>query len=171
MKKLAIAALFSFALLQPAFAADVPVSDASVHELLEVMHAKKMMIDMQSQVAGMMRDSMKQALAGQTVTAEQQKIMDETSAELAVLFRQEMRWEEFEPVMIAVYKKSFTQQEMDGMLAFYKSDVGQSIVAKMPLVVQNSMQTMQAHMNAIMPKLQKIVAEAVEKMLTQNANG
>jgi hypothetical protein len=118
-----------------------------------------------------MHDAMKQALAGQTVTAEQQKIMDQTAVEMAAVLKQEMRWEEFEPLMIAVYKKSFTQKEMDGMLAFYKSDVGQSIVAKMPQVMQNSMQLMQSRMGAIMPKLQKIVAEAVEKMLTQNANG
>jgi len=42
--------------------------------------------------------------------------------------------------MAAVYQQVFTEEELDGMLAFYKSPVGQSMVAKLPQVMNQSVQ-------------------------------
>lgn len=42
--------------------------------------------------------------------------------------------------MAVVYGEVFTEAELDGMLAFYTSPVGQSILAKTPQVTQQTMQ-------------------------------
>ena len=60
-----------------------------------------------------------------------------------------------------IYKQSFTQKEVNGMLDFYKSEPGQAVIAKMPLVMQNTMQAMQARMNTTFPKLQKLQQDAI----------
>lgn len=46
--------------------------------------------------------------------------------------------------MAVVYEQTFTDAELDGMLAFYKSPVGQSMVAKLPQVMNQSLQFSQA---------------------------
>ena len=62
-----------------------------------------------------------------------------------------------------VYKKSFTQQELDGIIAFYKTLAGQAAVNKLPVVMQNTMAEMQQMMQPIMSKMrqhgQEVAAE------------
>lgn len=54
--------------------------------------------------------------------------------------------EDFNQQIIKAYTKSakqhYTQQEVDAMIAFYSSDVGQSIITKQPAVVETYMQAL-----------------------------
>lgn len=157
-------ALFLCATVLPASAADKPASEASIKRLMEISDSKKLVDSVMLQMDSMMKTSMKQALAGQALTAEQEKVMLETQEKLASVMKEELKWEAIEPMFLDVYQKTFTQQEVDGMLSFYSSPAGQAVIKKMPLVMQTSMQIMQAHMSKLMPKIQQISAEGAEKM-------
>lgn len=41
-----------------------------------------------------------------------------------------------EPIQIPIYRETFEQAEIDGLIAFYGSPVGQAFVNKMPTVSQ-----------------------------------
>nr|WP_277611070.1 DUF2059 domain-containing protein [Microbulbifer celer] len=69
-----------------------------------------------------------------------------------------------EPLFTEVYQKSLTQSEVDGMLEFYKSKAGKAVVAKMPLIMQNTMTLMQQRMAGVAPKMQEIQATAMAKL-------
>jgi len=75
-----------------------------------------------------------------------------------------MTWESFEPNVIDLYKKSFTQSEIDGMVQFYKSPAGKAVIAKMPVVMQNNMQLVQGRMKTLLPKIQQLQQETFEKL-------
>lgn len=165
MKKFSIALLFLFHLAAfPALAADAPASDASIKRLIEITNSKKMLDGVMSQMDAMMKPSMQQALAGQKMTAEQETVLLEMQKELTTLLKNEMTWETLEPMFLEIYKKSFTQKEIDGMLSFYQSPAGQAVIKKMPLVMQMTMQMMESRMAVLIPKLEKISAESVEKL-------
>ena len=66
--------------------------------------------------------------------------------------------------MEEIYRKSFSQSEMDGMLKFYKSPAGKAVIAKMPVVMQNTMQVMQGEMAEMMPKIQQLIADTTSQM-------
>lgn len=161
--QLALALCLSAAML-PATAADKPASEASVKRLIEASDSKKLVDNVMLQMDSMMKASMKQALADQALTAEQEKVMIETQDKLAGLVKDELKWEVLEPMFLDVYQKTFTQKEVDGMLAFYKSPAGQAVIKKMPQVMQTTMQIMQARMSKLVPKIQQITAEGAEKM-------
>jgi hypothetical protein len=42
-------------------------------------------------------------------------------------------------VVIPIYEKHFTDQEIDAMLQFYQTELGRSIISKLPTVMQESM--------------------------------
>jgi hypothetical protein len=67
-------------------------------------------------------------------------------------------------MFIDIYKRSFTQGEIDGMLSFYKTDAGKALISKMPVVMQNSMQAMQSKMATTMPQIQQLQRETIEKL-------
>lgn len=155
-----------FLVINPAFAADNEASDASIRELLEVTQSKKMLDGVMAQMDSLMQRSMQQSLQGATLTEEQQKIMNEMQAKMVVLLKEEMSWDSMEPALIDIYKRSFTQPEVNGMLDFYRSPTGQAVIAKMPVVMQNSMQLGQSKMRTMMPKLQQLQQETMARLKT-----
>lgn len=156
-------ALFS-GLALSATPADKPASEASIRELIEITQVKKLLDNMSGQIDSAMQASMKQALAGQSLSPEQQKVMDEMRGKMVKLVSDSLKWDQLETVFIDIYTKTFTQREVEGMLSFYKTDAGKALIVKMPLVMQNSMQTMQSQMATLMPKIQQLQQETMEKM-------
>ncbi|MFD1215916.1 MULTISPECIES: DUF2059 domain-containing protein [Microbulbifer] len=161
MKKILITLVA--ALMTPlAFAAQP--SGESIRELMEITDTRNLVENGMNQADQMMQASMRQALQGQTIPAEDQKVLDDMRADMMALLKEEMSWTSMEPLFTEVYQKSLTQSEVDGMLEFYKSKAGKAVVAKMPLIMQNTMTLMQQRMAGVAPKMQEIQATAMAKL-------
>jgi hypothetical protein len=87
--------------------------------------------------------------------------MDKMEQKMSTLLAEEMSWSKMEAAYLQVYKESFTQDEINQLIAFYKSPTGQMFVQKMPTVMQKSMLAMQQQMGPLMGKIQAIQTEAV----------
>lgn len=164
MKRL-VASLMLVALGIPlAQAADAPPSEASVKHLLTTMNASKMMDSVWTQMDGAMKSSIQQATAGQPMNDAQKAIVDDMSKQMVTIFRESMSWDKLEPIFIRVYRKSLTQHEVNGIAAFYATPDGQAMLDKMPVIMQNTMQEMQAPMQEMMPKIQALARDSSEKL-------
>lgn len=141
-----------------------PAHEASVRELIEVTQGRKMMDAAGTQADAMMQAGLKQALGNQTLTAEQQAIVDDMRSRTVTAIKEQLNWDTLEPQVISMYEQTFTEQEMQGMLAFYRTDAGKAVIAKMPLVMQKAMQMVQQQMLALMPKLQAIERDCVARL-------
>ena len=75
------------------------------------------------------------------------------------IMRQEISWEKMREPMIDIYLKHYTEEELQQMLIFYQSEVGQSMLSKMPAVVQDSVILSQSMLENLMPKIQKLSDE------------
>lgn len=147
-----------------AFAADAPASEASIKEMLEVTGAKKLLDGMWPQIDAVMKTTMQQAMKGHPISAKDQETMDQMSAKIMASMKDELSWDKMEPLYIEVYEKSFTQSEIDGMLAFYKSPAGVAVIKKLPMVVQQTMVAMQQRMGPMMQRMQKTIAETAQQI-------
>lgn len=139
-------------------------NETSLRELLEVTRARDMTDTMLTQMDAAMKSSMQHAAEGESLNEAQRKVIDEMSAEFVALFKDEMSWEKLEPETLQVYRESFTQAEVDGMLEFYRSDVGQAVVAKMPSVLESSMSITQARMGTLLPRIRALQKEYAAKL-------
>lgn len=166
MKQTLVAAVLGCAMGLTAHAA--PPSDASIATLLSVTQSDKMLETMYANMEQMIRQGMQQAVTGKTLTDEQKRVMELAPARLAKVMREEITWASMEPSIVKVYRETFDQTEIDGLIAFYQSPVGQSFVSKMPLVMQRSMEASQTQLQAFMPKLQAAMRDVMkEAKLTQ----
>ena len=164
MKRLFFALLVLAALSSPAFAAPPPPNEDSIRRLLEVTEARKLLDAMMAQIDTLMRRNMEQALRGRQLTPEQEAIIARMRGRMADAFREEMTWEKLEPLYVRVYRDSFTQDEVDGMLAFYRTDAGRALIVKMPAVVQTTMGEMQQRMQPPIVKMRTIEEEALAEL-------
>lgn len=144
-----------------AFAA--PPTDASVARLLEVSKAESTLDSAFANLDQHLRQSARMATAGRALSTEQQGIVERALAKLAAVVREEMGWSTMRPEMIAIYRESFDQEEIDGLIAFYESPAGKAFVAKMPTVLQKSMVMSQSMMQRLLPRIQQVMTDAMQE--------
>ena len=142
-------------------AAAAPPSDASIEELMRLSQTESMMSTAYASMEPMMRGMMADMSLGEKLTPEQQRAFDLFPAKFAQVMREEMGWSTTKPRMIELYREVFTQEEVDGQIAFYRSPAGQAVIAKMPLLMQKSMEMSERQMRALMPRLQAAMTQAL----------
>jgi hypothetical protein len=162
--KLLVTVVFAVFASQAALAQDAKPSEASIRQLFEVMHSSKLLDAYVTQIDATVRASMQQAFAGQQPTPKQQKIMDELGHNIASLVKEELNWATFEPMMMEVYRNTFSQHEVDGMLTFYRSEAGQAVIAKLPTAMQQTMTSMQSHVKTLTPKIVQLERDTAAQL-------
>lgn len=155
MNTLAKALLVSLLACSTALAA--PASEKSVKELLAVTQARRLIDNVRSQMDTQMDAVIKQALADKKPTEKQQKAINRMRDRMTALMRSEvLSWEKFEPIILRIYMEALTEDEVKGMVAFYKTPSGQAVINKMPIIIQKTTQEMPKLFSTILPQLQKI---------------
>src|SRR5256885_11583611 len=96
--------------------------------------------------------------------SKQQKILDDMGRQIGSLVKAELNWPAIEPLMIDVYRNTFSQHEVDGMLAFYRSEAGQAVIAKLPTAMQQSMTGIQSHAQALTPKIVQLEKDTAAQL-------
>lgn len=153
----------SLACLLPPSAWAAEPSAASVEKLMEVTKTEALVEQMYGNFETAMRAGMQQAVAGRRLTDQQQAIINEAPREFAAVLREELSWAKIKPLYVGIYRESFTQEEIDGMLAFYATPVGQATIEKMPQVMTRSMQLMQVMAAPMAEKMRGAMQRAIEK--------
>lgn len=156
-KLLSLLVLSCFALCASA----APASTESVENLLALMKAEKLVEGMLRNIDQSMRQSMEIALKGQALSAEQQRMVDVLPAKIGQIMREELDWNRMRSVYVQIYQESFTQEEIDGLLAFYKSPAGMAYIEKMPVVMQKSMALSQTRLAPMVEKLKAAMEKAL----------
>ncbi|MFW2178381.1 MULTISPECIES: DUF2059 domain-containing protein [unclassified Moraxella] len=148
----------------------------SLEKLLTVMQFDKSLDEMNQQSVAMVEDMMKKAFAqmpkDNKLTDEQNQQMQQAVQQ----FTQELISEQNTPAMRQQFKNAYiesakvvyNQQEVDAMLAFYSSPMGQQIVAKqtqfniknmqqvMAITQQSQQRLMTTKLPVLMEKIEKI---------------
>ncbi len=140
--------LVSFGLWAQQSSEDQPASKADVQRYMEVVHSRKMLNDVvQSMLAPMHQMLHEQYLKHKDrlppdFEAREGRRVDEMMTT--------MPWDEILATTVPVYQKHFTKGDIDALVAFYSSPVGQKLLHELPGIMSDSLQ-------ATMPILQQQV--------------
>ena len=145
-------------------------SEASIKQLLEVAQSHKLVDAVMGQMDNLMQQTIAQATRGQQVPPKIQKDIDQRHGEMMALMKELLDWKKLEPIYVRIYQKTFTQQEIDGMIAFYKTSAGQAVISKMPAAMQNTMDEMQGLMAPVMEKMQRMQQEVAAGIKAESKN-
>lgn len=162
MKKLFITFILGTLISIPAFAQ--PASKDSIKQLLKITKSEQFLGQMSPQISNMMHSSIEKFTQGKQLTTKQELALVNYTQELGKIMQEQLTWAKLEPEMIKIYAEEFTQEEIDGMIQFYKTPVGQSTIDKMPIVMQKSMQVGYKQMDAITPKIMQAAEKFAKEM-------
>lgn len=143
------------------YAAETPPNEGSVRKLLEVSQCHKVLDAVMGQMDGYMKQAIAQVTQGQSLSPQMKKNIERRQAEVVLIFKEMLDWHKLEPMYIRVYQKTFTQSEVDNLIAMYQSPGGQALLNKMPVVLQNTMNEMQPIMQPIMQRIQRMQRDVV----------
>ena len=157
------------ALALPAFADDASKT-AKIQELFQLTHV--------DQIQKQMVQQMRSMVSTQVANTLPKSIPPETSREIAQdedhmfdVIMSRVGWATLAPKMVQIYAETFSEDEIDAILAFYKSPAGQAFLDKMPTLMNKTMAITQENMQAIMPEIQRMSKEMVEKYAHRAQSG
>ena len=137
-------------------------SAESIERLLTITKAEALLDSIYTNTEQVMRQAMAQSLAGQALSPEQKRFLDTVPQRFTELMRDELSWANLKPMYVQIYQESFTQEEIDGLIAFYGTPAGQATINKMPVVMQKSMAAIQTHMQPLLEKMRPAIEQAMK---------
>jgi hypothetical protein len=157
----AVAALV-FVLASPSAHADASIE--SVERLMQVMQVQTQLEAMQAQTLPLMQNAMRQGLGTQMSTAASEHLFNVVMPRMDAVVREEFSWAKLKSSFAAIYAETFTQEEVDGLIAFYDA-----LIAKTPELTQRSFRLMQEKMGPVMQRVTQIARDEIEKERAKNA--
>lgn len=134
------------------------IKQAKIERILALTNADAVMDQMFSQIKAMTA-----SMTPPGATPQQQAKAQEIQNKVMDLIKARMGWDKLRVLYAKVYDATFSEDEIDGMLTFYQSAVGQAMLKKMPQLISQTMSIVQTQMADIMPDIQRIAKEAAQK--------
>lgn len=132
---------------------------AKIEEMFRLMNIDRMM----QQVMGQMKTMTEQQMSEMKLPPEAQAAAQESQDRMMKLIAERMSWEKMKPAYIQLYSEVFTEEEVDGILAFYRSPAGRAMLEKTPLLMTKAMALVQKQVGDIQPEIQKMMKELEAK--------
>jgi hypothetical protein len=165
MYKSLVTILLAFLVASPALGADAPPTEASVRELLSVTHAKdkldKALQDSNTKLKFWLKDELK----GMHLTPAQGHVIERTRVKIWSLIHNEINWQSVEPLYVDAYQKTYTQREVDALVAFFRSPAGQAFQAKSPALEKRLTGSVKGKLVSLWPKLDELRREMVKQVI------
>jgi len=143
---------------------NAPPTEASIQQLLELTNVRQLLDQVKLQMDGVMSSAMRNAQQGQTLTPERQAVLDRMKEKMIATMNEALNWDMLQPMYVRTYRESLTQDELDGMIKFYKSAAGRAYIKKMPVIMQNIMGEMQGILKPLQERLADIQKETIQEL-------
>lgn len=167
-KLLVLAAVLLFAL--PHAHADETSKRAKIEEMFTVLHLDRTMKQMMDMGFAQGKETAKTMLGDHPITPADQKIMDDYLAKLSAAISDILSWEKLKPVYTDLYASAYTEEEIDGILTFYKSPIGQALLEKSPELMAKSNAIVQSRMRDFGPRIKEITEEMQKQAAAAHAD-
>lgn len=154
---------------------DSPATSDDIRQMLAVMNSRKMIDSMMETMAKDLPEMLLASVDKQypDLTAEQRKaLVDFATKSVTDMFKR-MPLDEMMDTMVPVYQKHFTHGDIQQVIAFYSSPVGKKMIAELPEVTRESMQSampvIQNWVNAEMERTQREAEEMASKLSAEKS--
>ncbi|GAC1415444.1 MAG: hypothetical protein NVSMB62_03090 [Acidobacteriaceae bacterium] len=156
--KRCVALLLAFLCLPLAARADEASHKAKAEEMLSILHLDRM-------VSGVMQNAMQQTSAltaqryGGNITPAAQLQLSEFQKKLSGLLEPQVGWAAIKPEYVKLLVAQFPEDQLDSMIAFYKSPAGKALMEKLPGVEQEVGKTLQTRVQSLQPQVRQMFEE------------
>lgn len=166
MKRIAL--LVALVLCLPLTAhADDASRRAKAREMLQLLHTGQLLDQTMKRMMDQEAMATARNLVKNTVNPEDRAKLDDFQKKISQLMDSKMGWKALEPDYVNMYANNFTDEQLDAILAFYKSPAGVALVDKLPTLTSQAKQIAQAKMAAFRPLLKQMLDDFAKTTATE----
>jgi hypothetical protein len=158
MKRIACLLVLLFC-LPLSLRADDASKRAKVEEMLGLLHIDRTMDQIMTLLQKQATAATNAQLSSKGASPDQQARADAFQKQLFDYIEEQLSWKSMQTDYVDMYAQTFTEDEIDGMLAFYKSPAGVAVIAKTPELTQKSSTLAQKRLLAVAPQIQKMIQD------------
>lgn len=82
---------------------------------------------------------------------------------MTAAMKQYMSWDSMKPAMIKAYDDSYSESDIDALIAFFKSPVGQTYLAKSPVIAAKSKEMAEGQMKLMSAAIQGMTKDWLDQ--------
>lgn len=138
--------------------ADQTSRQAKAAELVTLLHTDRMVNQISESLKRQLADQGQRAI-GLNPTPESKDKLTDAEKKFADIVDAQVGWSVLGPAFTEIYAKAFTEDEMNGIIAFYKSPAGIAFLANTPIVNQQIQQITRPRLDQLQAQLRKSVDE------------
>ena len=135
-------------------------SEQSVNEMLKLMQLENLLKSALKQMnEGMekgMEASMGKATSGRELTPAQKAEVEDFRKKFKTTMAEELSIDKITSIYAQTYRQTFTQEEVNGVIAFYKSPAGKAVTEKNPDVMRKAAGLTEARITVMTQKLDRM---------------
>jgi hypothetical protein len=160
------AAVVLLAAAAPGVLADAASKDSKIERVLAYVKASNMALEEQAfanfepQFEKVSQNLVQ--LAG-IPEAERKEAIADILAKLVASLREFSSWENLKPAMMESYRETYSEEDLDGLLAFFASPVGQMYLTKSPLAAAKAHEVNAKRQKEFTAIVQKIMENWIEE--------
>lgn len=156
MQRFALLLIFSLCLPLSARADDAS-KRAKIQEMLELRHVDRSLDQMMNMMKQQAIAATNAQLSSKGASPDLKARADALQKQIFDFIESQLSWTALEPGFIDMYDQAFTEDEIDGMLTFYKSPAGIAMINKTPELTQKSAALAAKKMLEIEPQMKKMI--------------
>lgn len=137
---------------------------AKAEELFATLHMDQTMAQLMKLVMAQVQQSVNSVPGAENMTADQKAKVADFQKRVAALVSEKVGWKALEPDFVDLYATTYTEEELDGILAFYKSPVGQKMLEKTPELMARGVQISQRRMAELQPQLNQMLEDFMKQI-------
>ena len=160
MKIKSISIIFLLLLFSHLSLADQISHRKAVEDLFLLTKTSKMMDSVKIQT----KKILFQQLREQDIPEAKKPIFNKYMSKMIELITNTVNWDKIKPQMTDLYVSNFSENEINNMLAFYRSPTGKKFVEKMPVIMQKSMEIGQKQSRTMIPKLNRLLEQMKKEL-------
>lgn len=159
LRAVAIATLLGSALTAGPARAEEMASEASIRDMLSMMKFRETIDQTTAQMRDALHKSVRMPFEHQQLNDAQRAILERRLQEMDGIIADQVAPEKLEPFVIDLYRRNFTQSELDASLQFYRTPAGASMLRKLPTLMQQILQRQQDQVQESIPRIRKWVMD------------
>lgn len=144
--------------------ADEASKRAKAEQLFLLMHMDRISDQLMSGIRKQLQQITQSMTDTDQATPEQKKQVVDFQQRVMDVVTQKLGWKALEPDFITLYATTYTEEELDGIIGFYKSPVGQKMLEKTPELMTKSTEITQQKMRDLEPQLNQMVEDFMKQM-------
>jgi uncharacterized protein len=143
-----------------------PPSRQSVEKLADLTQVSRIRDDIVTQRGTMIENAVKQVLAGKPETVADRVELEACKIKIGSIVDETMSKAKIQGMFADIYAKNFTQEEVDGLIAFYSSPIGKVLAGKQLAINDQAGAAFQQAFGAAGMKLQVAMYTTFNKIKT-----